>query len=79
MHNHENANEELGARLLDILMKARLSGVFTDGEMRDLCFATGVQIEWSPRESRLERLQRMAREAAEWRKQQDIEQATLRG
>lgn len=79
MFNPESANEELGARLLDILLKIKLSGICNDGEMAALCYAAGVSINWSPRESRLERLQRMAREAEEWRKQQDIEQATLRG
>lgn len=81
MLNPLDANAELNLRLLDILMKAKLSGMFTYGEMRDLCFATGVQIQWSPRETRLERLQRMAREAEEWKKQHDQEaaQAALRG
>ena len=79
MLNPSSANEELNARLLDVLLKIKLSGICNDGEMAALCYATGISIDWSPRESRLERLQRMAREAAEWRKQQDIEQATLRG
>ena len=79
MLNPNNANEELGARLLDILLKIKLSGVCNEGEMATLCYATGISIDWSPRETRLERLQRMAREAEEWRKQQDIQQVELRG
>ena len=79
MLNPNSPNEELGARLLDILLKIKLSGICNDGEMSALCYATGVSINWSPRETRLERLQRMAREAEEWRKQQDIQQVELRG
>lgn len=79
MLNPNSPNEELGARLLDILLKIKLSGICNDGEMAALCYATGVSINWSPRETRLERLQRMAREAEEWRKQQDIQQVELRG
>ena len=81
MLNSENANEELHARLYEILLKARLCGLFSNNEVRDLCFACGVSIPWPHHESNLERLQRMAREAEEWRKQHDQEaaQAALRG
>jgi hypothetical protein len=69
MLNPLDANAELSARLFDILLKAKLSGLFDQQEMAALCYATGVQIDsqappWK-RESRLERLQRMAREAEE--------------
>jgi hypothetical protein len=74
MFRHDNANEELHARLCDVLLKVKLAGVLDQQEMAALCYGCGVQIDsqtapWR-RESRLERLQRMAREA---------EQASIRG
>jgi hypothetical protein len=67
MLNPSDANAELNARLFDILLKAKLSGLFDQQEMAALCYGCGVQIDsqaapWK-RETRLERLQRMAREA----------------
>lgn len=80
MINSKNANEELGAQLYEILLRVKLSGLLTLEDMKTLCYATGVQVDFGPEpESRLQRLQRMAREAEEWRKQQDIQQVELRG
>jgi hypothetical protein len=62
--NPFNANEELGARLYEILLRVKLSGLLTSDDMKVLCYATGVQVATGPEpESRLQRLQRMAREA----------------
>jgi hypothetical protein len=74
MLNPCDANAELHARLADVLLKIKLSGILDQQEMAALCYGCGVQIDsqaepWR-RESRLERLQRMAREA---------EQTALRG
>ena len=74
MINPHDANAELSARLFDVLLKVKLAGILDQQEMAALCYATGVQVDsqaapWK-RESRLERLQRMAREA---------EQTALRG
>ena len=76
MLNPLDANAELHARLFDILLKAKLSGLFDQQEMAALCYATGVQIDstappWK-RETRLERLQRLAREAEELKSVQRI-------
>jgi hypothetical protein len=66
MFNAANANEELGARLYEILLRVKLSGLLTSDDMKVLCYATGVQVNTGPEpESRLQRLQRMAREAQE--------------
>ena len=69
MLNPLDANAELHARLFEVLLKVKLSGLLDQQEMAALCYATGVQIDsnappWR-RETRLERLQRMAREAEE--------------
>jgi hypothetical protein len=66
MTNPFNANEELGARLYEILLRVKLSNLLTAEDMKTLCYATGVQVNTGPEpESRLQRLQRMAREAAD--------------
>jgi hypothetical protein len=74
MLNYADANAELHARLFDVLLKVKLAGILDQQEIAALCYGCGVQIDsqaapWK-RESRLERLQRMAREA---------EQTALRG
>ena len=70
LNNSENANEELHARLYEILLHLKLTNALTQEDLRTLCYATGVQISFDKTETRLQRLQRMALEA---------EQAALRG
>lgn len=70
MLNPRNANEELHARLSEILLGLKLRADLTDDELHCLAYACGVQIPESRHETRLQRLQRMAREA---------EQTELRG
>ena len=65
MLNPHSANEELGARLREILLAIKFANVLTQEDLRTLCYATGIQIDWTPTETRLQRLQRMAREAEE--------------
>lgn len=66
MLNPLDANAEMNARLYEILLRVKLSGLLTADDMRTLCYATGVQVNTGPEaESRLQRLQRMAREASE--------------
>jgi len=61
--NPYNANEELGAQVLDVLLKVR--PYLTDDEMHALCYATGVQIETSAQQI--------------LRKHREAQQAELRG
>lgn len=70
MLNPLDANSELNARLYEILLRIKFADVLTQEDLKTLCFATGVQIDFTPAETRLQRLQRMAREA---------EQAAIRG
>ena len=65
MLNPLSANEELGMRLREILLAIKLANVLTQEDLKTLCYATGIQIDWAPTETRLQRLQRMAREAEE--------------
>ena len=66
MLNPLDAHAELNARLYEILLRVKLSGLLTSDDMKVLCYATGVQVATGPEpESRLQRLQRMAREAQE--------------
>lgn len=65
MLNSRNANEELGARLTEILLRVKLCNILTQEDLAALCFATGIQIDFGTTETRLQRLQRMAREAAQ--------------
>jgi hypothetical protein len=62
MDNYDNQNEALGSRVYDILLKMRYSGSFSDSEIRDLCYATGISINWpkansEPVDQRLRRIQ----------------------
>ena len=70
MLNPNDANGELYARLYEILLRVKFADVLTQEDLRTLCYATGVQISFDKTETRLQRLQRMAREA---------EQAAIRG
>ena len=71
MLNPLDANAELNSRVYEILLRVKLSGLLTAEDMKILCYATGVQVNTGPEpETRLQRLQRMAREA---------EQVELRG
>ena len=68
MINPYDANAELGARLLEILIKVRPH--VSNEEMHDLCYAIGVQIPVAPRETSAQQILRKHREA---------QQAELRG
>jgi hypothetical protein len=46
MLNPHNANEHLGSRLLDILLKTRSAGILTDAELADLAFGCGLSPVW---------------------------------
>jgi hypothetical protein len=74
MDNPHNANELLGGRVYDILLKMRFCGAFSESEIKDLCHATGVSINWPKdnaehTDARLARIQRLI----------EAEQAELRG
>jgi hypothetical protein len=65
MLNPFDTASELHARVSEVLLKIKLSGVLDKDEMADLAYATGVQIAPDlPRaETRLQRLQRMLADA----------------
>ena len=70
MLNPHNQNEALGARMVELLLKAKFSGVFSDEELKDMAYGMGISIEWQrtflnepQRETTLARLQRMLYEA----------------
>ena len=65
MLNPANANEELGARVFDILLKLRLDNALSDDELHALCYAVGVQIPVAPKETPEQKQRRHFREAAE--------------
>lgn len=62
MLNPHNANEHLHSRLFDILLKARLSGSFTDAELADLAFGCGISVSWQKQRT-LDRLQSVLEDA----------------
>jgi hypothetical protein len=67
MFDPANANEELGCRLHDIMLRIKFANILTDDEMHILCFASGVSVDWiKPTERELQR-------------RRDIEQVNLRG
>lgn len=70
MLNPRDANSELHCRLRDILLAVKFANVLTQEDLKTLCYATGVHVDFDRTETRLQRLRRMAQEA---------EQATLRG
>jgi hypothetical protein len=62
MLNPHNANEHLHSRLFDILLKARLSGDFTDAELADLAFGCGISVEWQ-KQRKLDHLRQLLEDA----------------
>jgi hypothetical protein len=62
MLNPHNANEELGSRMVELLLKARLSGVFSEDELRDMSYGMGISVEWR-KQATLERIQSMLEDA----------------
>jgi hypothetical protein len=62
MLNPHNANEHLHSRLFGILLKARLSGEFTDAELADLAFGCGISVEWQ-KQRKLDHLRQQLEDA----------------
>jgi hypothetical protein len=70
MLNPHNQNEELGARAVEMMLKAQASGIFTDIELQELAILMGISEDWRREflphyETKLQRILRMAREGKE--------------
>jgi hypothetical protein len=65
MLNPANQNEELGARVLDALLKVRFSRCLTEDEMHALVYACGFSTEqWAPIVGKAQKLRDMDCEIA---------------
>lgn len=64
MLNPLNAGEELGARVSEILLRIALSKLLSRDDLKTLCYAAGVSIDWidgTPRSKTLEAQQTVLR------------------
>ena len=65
MLNPLDANAELGARVLDLLLRIKFSGLLTQDELKDLCYAAGISTHHLGDETEAQKLFRQRRELRE--------------
>lgn len=65
MLNPLDANAELGSRVLDLLLRIKFSGLLSQDEMKDLCYAAGISTHHLDEETGAQKLFRQRREARE--------------
>lgn len=65
MLNPLDANAELGARVVDLLLRIKFSGLLTQDELKDLCYAAGISTSYLGDETAAQKLFRQRREALE--------------
>ena len=65
MLNPLDANAELSARVVDLLLRIKFSGLLTQDEIKDLCYAAGISTHHLGDETAAQKLFRQRRELRE--------------